>query len=62
VHADGCAGNVGGMTEPLHPEELPPTAEPFADPDPEALADQRDESDLDPDDRTVEPADLEEDE
>ena len=49
------------MTEPLHPEELPPTAEPFADPDPEALADQRDESDLDPDHRTVEPADLEED-
>lgn len=35
-----------------------PLSEPFADPDPEAVADEADEEDLDPDDRT---ADLESD-
>jgi hypothetical protein len=44
-------------TPPEPPDDTgSPTSEPFADPDPEALADEADEEDLDPDDRT---ADLE---
>lgn len=51
-------GHVQVMTDT--PQEPPdetgsPTSEPFADPDPEALADEADEEDLDPDDRTADP-------
>ena len=53
-----ATGHIRVMTET--PQEPPdetgsPTSEPFADPDPEAVADEADESDLDPDVRTADP-------
>jgi hypothetical protein len=43
-------------TPPEPPDETgSPTSEPFADPDPEAFADEADEDDKDPDDRTADP-------
>jgi hypothetical protein len=43
-------------TPPEPPDETgSPTSEPFAAPDPEAAADEADEENLDPDDRTADP-------
>ena len=58
LNAGRASGYVLVMTEiPQDPpdERGSPTSEPFADPDPEALADEEDEEDLDPDDRTADP-------
>jgi hypothetical protein len=58
VNIRRATGHIRVMTDtpPEPPDDTgSPTSEPFADPDPEALADEADEDDLDPDDRTADP-------
>lgn len=43
------------MSEAPQRDDTPPASEPFADPDPEAAADERDEDEVEDDDRTADP-------
>jgi hypothetical protein len=55
VHVRPGGRSVDAMSEAPHRDHTPPASEPLSDPDPEAAAEEQDEDDLDPDERTADP-------